>query len=64
MRRVRPGPNSANADQSRDIGGSQDRSFAARLLLRRFTQLKRGSSAELDWSRIDQSEYEHNNEKK
>jgi hypothetical protein len=36
----------------------------ARLLLRRFTQRKRGSSAALDWSRIDQSEYEHNNEKK
>jgi len=64
MRRVRPGPNSANADQSREILGSQDSSFVARLLLRRLLQRKRGSSAKLNWSRIDQSEYEHNKEKK
>ena len=64
MRCVRPEPSSANADQSREISGSQDSSFAARLLLRRLLQLKRGSSAKLDWSRIDQPEYEHNKKKK
>jgi len=64
MRRVRPEPNSVNSDQSREISGLQDCSFVARLLLRRLPQRKRGSSAKLDWSRIDQSAYEHNKEKK
>jgi hypothetical protein len=60
MRRVRPGPSSVNSDQSREMSGSQHCSFVARLLLRRLPQLQRESSAKLDWSRIDQSEYEHN----
>ena len=64
MRRMHPEPSSVNADQSREISGSQDCSFVARLLLRRLLQRKRGSSAKLNWSRIELSEYEHNNRKK
>ena len=64
MRRIHPEPSSVNADQSRTISGSQYCSFVARLLLRRLTQRQRESSANLDWSRIEQSEYEHNNWKK